>query len=274
MRQTQNAQKKDNRKSIFVIGLLLLLVAVIGFGGYTLSKYVTEKKETGSASVAKWGFTVNSNSENLFGPDYKYDTSKSNSVKNNTAGATLTVSASTPTSGTRANLVAPGTTGSMTFEIGGTAEVKATVAVEMRDITDVVLKYKTTANEPTALEYNPVKWTLKKLNATSTYEVVQNADGKSLENVTLAEIATELNTYGATVDANGTYAHAGSYTIEWVWAFDGTAANAHADKLDTLLGWIANGTNIPDGYGFTVETGTNTSIGFTLNISVTQVKGN
>lgn len=269
MRQTQNAQKKDNRKSIFVIGLLLLLVAVIGFGGYTLSKYVTEKKETGSASVAKWGFTVNSNSENLFGPDYKYDTSKSNSVKNNTAGATLTVSASTPTSGTRANLVAPGTTGSMTFEIGGTAEVKATVAVEMRDITDVVLKYKTTANEPTALEYYPVKWTLKKGNA-----VVNDKDGAALQDVPLAKIAAELNTYGATVDANGTYAHAGSYTIEWVWAFDGTAANAHADKLDTLLGWIANGTNIPDGYGFTVETGTNTSIGFTLNISVTQVKGN
>lgn len=270
MRQTQNAQKKDNRKSIFVIGLLLLLVAVIGFGGYTLSKYVTEKKEGGTASVAKWGFTVKSNSDNLLGPDYKYDTSKSNSVKNNTEGATLTVSANSVAGGTRSNLVAPGTTGSMTFEIGGTAEVKATVNIDMTVNSDVVLKYKTAANEPTALEYNPVKWTLKKLNATGTYEVVQNADGKSLENVTLAEIATELNGYDETVDANGTYAHAGSYTIEWVWAFDGTAENANADKLDTLLGWKASNTDIPTDYGFTVEAGTQTTINFALNISITQ----
>lgn len=266
MRQTQNAQKKDNRKSIFVIGLLLLLVAVIGFGGYTLSKYVTEKKKTGNASVAKWGFTVTSDTNNLFGKNYKYDTAKNSSVvTTDDTAATLTVKASDTE-----NRVAPGTTGSMTFEIGGTAEVKATVNIDMTVNSDVVLKYKTAANEPTALEYNPVKWTLKKLNATGTYEVVQNADGKSLENVTLAEIATELNTYDETVDANGTYAHAGSYTIEWVWAFDSTTANADADKLDTLLGWTASGATIPTDYGFTVEAGTQTTINFALNISITQ----
>lgn len=263
MRQTQNAQKKDNRKSIFVIGLLLLLVAVIGFGGYTLSKYVTEKKKTGSASVAKWGFTVNADATNLLGKEYKYN--GANSTVNGDKG--ITVKANTSTTD---NIVAPGTTGSMTFSIAGTAEVKAKIAVDMKVTSDVVLKYKTTAAPETASEYKPVKWTLKKLNATSTYEVVQNADGKSLENVTLAEIAAELNTYGATVDANGTYAHAGSYTIEWAWAYDDTTANPDADKLDTLLGWTASGATIPDDYGFTVETGTNTTIGFTLNISITQ----
>lgn len=266
MRQTQNAQKKDNRKSIFVIGLLLLLVAVIGFGGYTLSKYVTEKKETGSASVAKWGFTVTSDTNNLFGANYEFKTGATNSTVTKTNDATkLTVKASNENS----QVVAPGTTGSMTFEIGGTAEVKATVNIDMTVNSDVVLKYKTAANEPIALEYKPVKWTLKKGNA-----VVNDKDGAALKGVPLAKIAAELNTYDETVDANGTYAHAGSYTIEWVWAFDDTTANPDADKLDTLLGWAANGTNIPDGYGFTVETGTNTSIGFTLNISVTQVRGN
>lgn len=50
MRQTQNASKKDNRKSILVIGLLLLLVAVIGFGGYTMSKYVTKKSVQGNTA--------------------------------------------------------------------------------------------------------------------------------------------------------------------------------------------------------------------------------
>ncbi len=259
MRQTQNAQKKDNRKSVFVIGLLLLLVAVIGFGGYTLSKYVTKKEASGNASVAKWGFTVTSNATNLFGSDYKYDDSKSNSVKTDAAGATLTVSASTPTSGTRSNLVAPGTTGSMTFTIGGTAEVKATVAINMTG-KDVVLKY--TVGDATAVqEYKPVKWTLKKDNA-----VVNDKDGAALQDVTLAKIAAELNTYGATVDANGTYAHAGSYTIEWAWAYE-----SGKDELDTLLGWKASNTVVPEGYGYAiVDEGTQTTIDFALKISITQ----
>ena len=91
MRQTQNASKKDNRKSILVIGLLLLLVAVIGFGGYTLSKYVTKKSETGSASVAKWGYTVEAKADKLFGTKYTFETA--NSVVTD-ANAKLTVAAS------------------------------------------------------------------------------------------------------------------------------------------------------------------------------------
>lgn len=252
MRQTQNAQKKDNRKSIFVIGLLLLLVAVIGFGGYTLSKYVTEKKETGSASVAKWGFTVKADATNLFGAKYKYDTAKNSSVATTEDTATFTVKADDDT-----NRVAPGTTGSMTFIIGGTAEVKAKVEIALTDNKDIVLEYK---KGETAGTYNPVKWTLKK-------------DGANIvENTTLEKIADELNkaVYDETINPGATYTNAGTYTIEWVWAFDGTTANPDADKLDTLLGWKASGATIPDDYGFTVETGTNTTIGFTLNISITQ----
>ena len=260
MRQTQNAQKKDNRKSIFVIGLLLLLVAVIGFGGYTLSKYVTKKDASGKASVAKWGFTVSADATNLLGKEYKYN--GANSTVNGDQG--ITVKAKT----SEGNIVAPGTTGSMTFAIDGTAEVKAKIEVNMNVTSDIVLKYKTTAApETTPVEYYPVKWTLKKGNA-----VVNDKDGAALQDVPLAKIAAELNTYGATVDANGTYAHAGSYTIEWVWAFDDTTANPDADKLDTLLGWTASGATIPTDYGFTVETGTNTTIDFALNILITQEK--
>ena len=260
MRQTQNAQKKDNRKSIFVIGLLLLLVAVIGFGGYTLSKYVTEKKETGHASVAKWGFTVETKTGDLFGAKYKFDDTKNSSVvTTDDTAATLTVKASDTE-----NRVAPGTTGSMTFTIKGSAEVKAKVEIALTVNNDVVLEYK---KGEVAGTYKPVKWTLKKDGN------VVVSEGKSLENVTLAEIATALNGYGATVNASGTYAHAGTYTIEWAWAYDATTENADADKLDTLLGWTANGTTtIPDGYGFTVETGTQTTIDFALKISITQVK--
>lgn len=251
MRQTQNAQKKDNRKSIFVIGLLLLLVAVIGFGGYTLSKYVTKKNASGSASVAKWGFTVSANADKLFGKEYKWD--GTNSTVSAT-GDTITVKAN---SATGTNLVAPGTTGSMTFTIKGSAEVKAKVEIALTVNNDVVLEYK---KGGVAGTYKPVKWTLKKNN--------DNVDGAV--GVDLATIETKL-------DAVADYA-AGSadindvYTIEWAWDFDANGAGTN-DALDTLLGWKASNTPVPEGYGYAiVDEGTNTTIDFALNISITQEK--
>lgn len=254
MRQTQNAQKKDNRKSIFVIGLLLLLVAVIGFGGYTLSKYVTKKNASGSASVAKWGFTVSADAKNLLGQEYKYDGTNSTV---NAGGDKVTVKANT----SAGNIVAPGTTGSMTFTIGGTAEVKATIAVNMTVTSDVVLKYKTTAApEATPVEYYPVKWALKKTVDTTTTTVA--------ENKTLAELKTELANLNATVGAGEAYANAATYTIEWAWAFE---VNEDTNKLDTFLGKIANDADATDDT-YTKQNETSTAFSFTLDISVTQVK--
>lgn len=254
MRQTQNAQKKDNRKSIFVIGLLLLLVAVIGFGGYTLSKYVTKKDASGSASVAKWGFTVNADADKLFGKEYKWD-GKNSTV--NAGGDKVTVKANT----SAGNIVAPGTTGSMTFEIGGTAEVKATVAVEMRDITDVVLKYKTTAApEATPVEYYPVKWALKKTVGENTTTVAGN--------LTLAQLRDKLAELNATVEAGADYANAATYTIEWAWAYE---VDETTNELDTFLGKIANKADATDDK-YTKQDGTSTAFNFTLDISVTQEK--
>lgn len=254
MRQTQNAQKKDNRKSIFVIGLLLLLVAVIGFGGYTLSKYVTDKQASGSASVAKWGFTVSADAKNLLGQEYKYDGTNSTV---NAGGDKVTVKANT----SAGNIVAPGTTGSMTFSIGGTAEVKAAIEVKMNVTSDVVLKYKTTAApEATPVEYYPVKWALKKTVDTTTTTVAGN--------LTLAELKTELAKLNATVGAGEAYANAATYTIEWAWAFE---VNDGTNELDTFLGKIANDADATDDK-YTKQDGTSTAFNFTLDISVTQEK--
>lgn len=257
MRQTQNAQKKDNRKSIFVIGLLLLLVAVIGFGGYTLSKYVTKKDASGSASVAKWGFKVSADAKNLLGSEYKYDGTNSTV---NAGGDKVTVKANT----SAGNIVAPGTTGSMTFTIGGTAEVKATIAVDMKVTSDVVLKYKTTTAAPEATpdEYYPVKWALKKTVGENTTTVVENR--------TLAQLKDDLATLNATVGAGEAYANAATYTIEWAWDFDANGVGTN-DALDTFLGKIANDANATDD-NYIKQDGTSTIFEFTLDISVTQVK--
>lgn len=245
MRQTQNT-KKDNRKSIFVIALLLLLVAVIGFGGYTMSKYISSKQKEGKANVAKWGFTVSTDTTKLFGKNYVAGV-----VSDTTAdAATLSAKATGDY-----NVVAPGHSGSMTFTIAGSAEVKAQVKISVtKGYKDIVLKYK---KGETAGTYNPVVWTLTKKGVTD--HIAQG----TLENIVEKLPATA--TYNA-----GAKAINDEYTISWAWAFENNK-NADSDALDTLLGWTASGTTIPTDYGFTVEAGTNTSIAFTLNISVEQV---
>lgn len=257
MRQTQNTQKNSNKKSVFVIALLLLLVAVIGFGGYTMSKYISSKTADGTASVAKWGFTVEANATNLFGADYKYDAGKS--VVDTAGGATLTVSAASAGEGVnRSNLVAPGTTGSMTFKVKGSAEVRSRVAINLAVINDVVLKYTTTGVADGT--YAPVKWTLKKNGANVTGAV----------DVDLATLASKLNTTND-YDPNSAEIN-DEYTIEWAWAFEGGN-----DALDTFLGMISNNSTVSsynDGTDtYSKETGTSTTINFDLSVSVTQLKG-
>lgn len=256
MRQTQNTQKNSNKKSVFVIALLLLLVAVIGFGGYTMSKYISSKSDNGTANVAKWGFEVTANGDKLFGKEYRYDTDKHASVIKDDTGATLTVSAVTPATGERSNLVAPGTTGSMTFSITGTAEVRSKIEVSLTG-NDVVLKY--TTDTVADGEYAPVKWTLKKKGVTTA--LVDNGSFKDLQDGLAGLSAT-------VVEANATYANAGEYTIEWAWAFDGGN-----DALDTFLGTIANKPATTTDGTYTKAEGTSTAISFNLSVSVTQVKG-
>ena len=54
----QNNEKSKNGKRIALILLALLLIAAIAFGAYTYSKYVSSGNGSGSATVAKWGFTI------------------------------------------------------------------------------------------------------------------------------------------------------------------------------------------------------------------------
>lgn len=247
MRQTQNASKKDNRKSILVIGLLLLLVAVIGFGGYTLSKYVTKKSVTGKATVATWGLSVKADESKMFGSNYKFDSTNSVVTADNSS---LTVKAS---SNDRI-LVAPGTTGYMDITIEGTAEVAAEITFAIKDgYQDVVLAYNTNQ------KYNPIKWTLKK-------DGVAVTDGK---NVTLANLVTLLKnekiTYAAAAATPTT-----KYTIEWAWAFE---VDDDTNALDTLLANYANdNTKLTDGTNTVVAADTHYDLSFELVVTIAQLQ--
>lgn len=239
MRQTQNTQKKDNRKSVFVIALLLLLVAVIGFGGYTLSKYVTKKSvKDSNAQVAKWGFTIEANNaDKLFGKEYS-----NGSVVTEGTSDKLTVKAT-------ANTVAPGTSGSMTFTVKGTAEVRAQISFNVTVTNDISLVY---TKDNADVTYAPVKWTLKKGTE------VLNAD-----NLTLEGVKNALEGQSAIYEA-GAPEITNAYTLEWAWALEGD------DVLDTYLG--TNGTSgLPANCTFKSMV---TTINFSFNISVTQLAEN
>lgn len=256
MRQTKT-EKKDNRKSVLLIALLLLLVAIIGFGGYTLSKYITSKSTDSTARVAKWGFTVDADNSKLFGDQYKWKDNASGSTTDGTG--TLTVKADT--AGT--NLVAPGTSGSMTFSVKGKAEVLAKVEMKVAEgYQDIAL---TLTKDGKNYTYNPVKWTLKKGNTTL------------VENKTLEAVAKALNGQYKVEENNDTATIAigneidDEYTLSWAWAFEGTEVPAGvegltSDALDTLLGQGTNGT--ANGYAFECAT----IIKFELTISVTQLQ--
>lgn len=248
----QKSERKDNKKTVVIVALLLALIALLCFGGYTFSKYVTSGNGTGTANVAKWGFDVEVDATNVFGPNYKYDGGASK-VTAETTG--LTVKADSA----GRNLVAPGTTGSMTFTVKGVAEVKAKLNIEFTASKDVVLKIK--KGDAAVVTYNPVKWTLKKGG-----DVLVNAG-------TLAAVKTELDK----ADNNPTY-EAGTlvaettYTLSWAWAFEGSdvVTGFTVNELDTILGRISNNPTYAPA-GCTVDATTCTEIEFSVKVSVEQL---
>lgn len=257
----QKTERKNNRKTAVIVALLLALVALFCFGGYTFSKYVTSGKGSGTASVAKWGYTASVDTTKLFGEEYKYDAAKTASTVNGT-GANLTVKADTA----GRNLVAPGTAGSMTFTVGGTAEVRAllSMGIDTHTYKDVVLKIKKTG-DTAYTDYRPVKWTLKKGGTTVA----------GAENVTLAQIAEIIHedainkTYGPNEGLTST-----TYELSWAWAFQDTTGNVadlSIDQVDTILGQMAAGVTGYTPAGYEIDTdNSSTELAFTFTIQVSQ----
>ncbi len=233
-------KEKKAKKSILLAVIMALLIGVIAFGSFTFAKYVTsETTGSKSARVAKWGFTISLEADDLFGDAYSRYTKVSHDansvdVKADTAGE---------------DLVAPGTSGSMKFSIGGTAQVLSKLTIErMGQIKDIVLTHGTGDG---ASAYYPVKWTLKK-------------DGEALiTDGRLRDIVSEIESYSEdAIEINKPLAHAGTYTIEWRWEFSG---DDETNQKDTILGQIANGTEV-ENYTAT------TDVMFNLKITIEQIQ--
>jgi hypothetical protein len=222
--------KTENRsRFIMITALVLMLVLLLSFGGYTLAKYVTSKNvSSGTASVATWGYTVSGDATKAFGSDYTKNAKANAEVV--AAGTGVDVKADSADD----KLIAPGTTGEITFSVTGKSEVLAKVAVtftanKMPSIT-------ATANTDT-VTYSPITFTLQTSTDGNTYTDVTGA-----VNVAPAAIQTAIATGlgdNATSIAAGTQV-ALYYKLIWNWNFengDQTAGSKtiSADVLDTAI---------------------------------------
>ncbi len=233
-------EKKRYKSSVLLAIIIFLLIAVIVSGSVTFAKYITSES-TGSrgANVAKWGFTIELDASELFSDAY------SNSTQVSYSDATVDVKADSENT----NLVAPGTCGSMTFTIGGTAEVYSKLTISaLGELRDVAL---TEGDSENSQPYRPVKWTLKK------------GETAVLADASLNEVVDELKGYSEdSIKPGQRLTHEGTYTIEWRW---GLSENGEDDEKDTIIGQIANGA-VVENYRAT------TNIKFELNICIEQIQ--
>lgn len=257
----QKSERKNNKKTTVIIALLLALIAILSFGGYTLSKYVTSGGSTGKAQVAKWGYTLEIDGSNLFGKNYKFDSVASKVTKDSDG---LTVKASGDYDH---NVIAPGTTGSMTFKIGGQAEVVALIAMGINPIKDVTLKMQKAGGGE--IEYNPVKWTLKK----------NGVEIPGMQKTTLHAVAGAfhdmIHNSASSVKNPGDKLETTTYELVWAWAFEGTGTfeGVTADELDTILGRRAKDGSYASYGDWTIKE-VCTEIKLQLDMQVTQLDRN
>ena len=252
------SERKNNRKTAVIVMLLIALIALMCFGGYTFSKYVTSGKGTGTAQVAKWGYTASVDTTKLFGETYKLASTSVSTVDG--TGAHINVQADTAGS----NLVAPGTAGSMTFTVGGKAEVRALISTGLHPTNDVVLKIKKTA-DTAYTEYRPVKWTLKKDGTT----VAENVTLETIHGV----IATEAS-INKEIAPNEELTST-TYELSWAWVFENngeTVLDLSIDQVDTILGQMAAGVTGYTPAGYEIDTAnSSTELAFTFEIKVSQL---
>lgn len=253
----QKIERKNNRKTAVIVALLLALVALLCFGGYTFSKYVTSGKGSGTAKVAQWGYTASVDTKKLFG-----DTYKSVSTNVSTVGGTGTVNVKADTTGR--NLVAPGTTGSMTFTVGGKAEVRALISTGLHKTNDVVLRIKKTT-DTAYTEYRPVKWTLKKGETT----VAENVTFETMQGVIASEAAVNKEI------APNEALTSTTYELSWAWVFENngeTVLDLSIDQVDTILGQMEAGVTGYTPAGYEIDTAnSSTELAFTFEIKVSQL---
>ncbi len=207
-------KSRKNRKVMAIVAMVLMVCLILAMGAVTFAKYITSgTTDNQTATAAKWGYVVTVDASNLFASDYSVEAGGALATKATGDGVAINA----------ANMVvAPGSTGSMTITISGSAETLAKLTISNEG----------EINEIHYGDYYPVKWTLKKGTATL-----------GVPNAKLEDIITSLASENTSFDA-GSADQTITYTLTWEWALDGT--EAYANVRDTIIGYKASGKNFSD----------------------------
>lgn len=243
---------RKSKKILMVAAIALMVALVAAMGTMTYSKYVmSSEEEVSQATAAKWGFALSADTADFLGKEYKLD---GGSAKPVAVGNGVAVVANNI-------VVAPGTSGSMTITISGTAEVRAQFTLGIKaGYTEI------SATPDGGVAYKPVKWTLVKNDGSPSTLVDGSED--------FADVATAIATAN-TIEANE--ACSTTYTLSWAWALEtgaDAAEKAANNKHDTAIGMYANEANLTKVNAATGNTYTaiNPSFGFTLTASIEQIQ--
>ena len=228
--------------------LLVLTLITSCFVGGTFAKYTTELSGDDTARVAKFGVTLDADTD-LF--SMEYNAPGSISVKSHDD----------------ADVIAPGTTGTAAaFTISGDPEVDVKVTVSLSgdanetddDLTMVTLPagtytdytemveqsdgaYQYSDEYTLSTDYKPVLWTLSYTPVGGTKAAVSGCENVNLDAIEAYLSGTLSDQYE--VDEDDSFKDInGKYELTWVWGFDADDTQIDDnDRADTTLGQIAAG---------------------------------
>ena len=286
--------KKNRMMRLASVLLVLVLLSTSVISG-TFAKYVTTATANDTARVAKWGITMDTDNTGTFVATYSSNGQETVHGKN---------------SENDADVVAPGTSGTATYVVSGTPETDYVITFAgvadddvylAKDLTytyvdaednNGVVTYTTPgpgASGTVSADYYPIYYTVTITAANGSFDAVDSqkthisttATAQNFD--TLAAAMAALSNTKVTYDANE--AAAMTVTIGWEWAFEATTETVDGrtnivDAYDTVLGDIVannadltvnNTTAGTSGFAAKVTDKYNTTIGYTLAITATQV---
>lgn len=235
---------KKTKKRIGVAAMALVMAGAIGAtAGTTLARYISSTTvESQSATVARWGFTMSANTDKMFGEEYGYEldgTANAPTTHAKVSGNGVVVKAEG-----NYNVVAPGTTGYMTYTVNGTAEVNAVLTFDFSSAFKTVHLYDGAEGN---VDYYPINWFVGATKVNAVNKAPEAADFANALGTVFAGNTAVTTSYNAQTGKAYVFIPAGEsisnleVKISWAWDFQTAKGEGNYDIEDTLLGYLSYG---------------------------------
>ena len=205
-----------------ILFILVTLLTLVVSGLY--AKFISEDgDDSPTASATLWGFNVTVDGSKMFSEHYQGGVNAKSGLENGSYDVRAQMGST---------VIAPDTSGYMTFSVNGMAEVDAQVILRATggDVTVTV----DNGGGSTSV-YRPILWSLAVVDDGVTTYVV--SDGTLTEVLDIMEGLNPIIEAGNTVDVE--------YRIEWEWPLETSEEN---NVLDTVIAEYLEGKTIDSKY--------------------------